>query len=134
MELNNEEDVFMARVQITKCEAEVMDVVWQQQQVTIADVVEAIDRKLAYTTVMTTMGILEQKGIVRRGDKIGRAFTYSATVTREEVQQGKVREIAEQFFGGSIRSLVLSLVRTDSISLADITALQQAAEEAERSR
>ncbi|TWU35671.1 Methicillin resistance regulatory protein MecI [Novipirellula aureliae] len=116
-------------VELTKCEAEVMDIVWDKASVTVSDVVEAIDRDLAYTTVLTTMKILEDKKIVRRGPKIGRAFTYIAMVSREQVREGMIKSLANQLFGGSTRSLVLSLLQSNSVSADDIAAVKQAADQ-----
>lgn len=115
-------------VELTKCEAEVMDVVWDKESVTVNDVVEGIQRDLAYTTVLTTMKILEDKKIVRRGKKIGRAFTYTAKVSRDQVREGMLKSLADQLFGGSTRSLVLSLLQSDAISADDIAAVKQAAD------
>lgn len=115
-------------VELTKCEAEVMDVVWDQECVTVNDVVEAIDRDLAYTTVLTTMKILEDKKIVRRGKKIGRAFTYTAKVSRDQVREGMLKSLADQLFGGSTRSLMLSLLESDAVSASDIEAVKKAAD------
>lgn len=124
----------MVRQQLTKCESEVMDVVWRSEPVTVSDVVEAIDRDLAYTTVLTTIRILEDKGVVCRGDKIGRANTYRAVVSREEVRHSMVRELTDQLFGGSVRSLVLSLINSDQVSAEDLEAVRKAADEAERNQ
>lgn len=115
-------------IELTKCEAEVMQVVWDQESVTVNDVVETIDRDLAYTTVLTTMKILEDKKIVKRGKKIGRAFTYTAKVSRDQVREGMLKSLADQLFGGSTRSLVLSLLQSDAISAADIEAVKKAAD------
>lgn len=121
----------MTRIHLTKCEAEVMDVVWARQSVTVNDVVDAISRELAYTTVLTTLRILEDKGIVRRGEKSGRAHTYVANVSRDVVRLGMLRELTDQLFGGSVRSLVLSLLNSDTVSADDLAAVRQAADEAE---
>jgi predicted transcriptional regulator len=115
-------------VELTKCEAEVMDIVWDKGTVTVNDVVESIDRDLAYTTVLTTMKILEDKKIVHRGPKIGRAFTYKAKVSRKEVCEGMIKSLADQLFGGSTRSLVLSLLQSDAVSPDDIAAVREAAD------
>ncbi len=115
-------------VELTKCEAEVMDIVWDKGSVTVSDVVESIERDLAYTTVLTTMKILEDKKIVRRGEKIGRAFTYKPIVSRDEVRQGMLKSLADQLFGGSTRSLVLSLLHSDAVSADDIAAVKKAAD------
>ena len=116
-------------VELTRCEAEVMDVIWNNEFVTVHDVVKAIDRKLAYTTVLTTIKILEDKTIVRRGKKIGRAFTYTANVSREQVRAGMLKSLTDQLFNGSARSLVLSLLRSEAVSVEDIEAVKQAATE-----
>ena len=113
-------------IELTKCEAEVMDVVWDKECVTVNDVVEAIDRDLAYTSVMTTMKILDDKKIVRRGKKIGRAFTYTAKVSRDQVREGMLKSLADQLFGGSTRSLVLSLLQSGAVSVDDIEAVKRA--------
>ncbi|TWU21164.1 Penicillinase repressor [Novipirellula galeiformis] len=115
------------RVELTKCEAEVMDVIWDKERVTVNDVVAAIERELAYTTVMTTMKILEDKKIIGRGEKIGRAFTYTPLVTREQVREGMLKLLTDQLFGGSVRSLVLSLIQSDAVSVDDIEAVKKAA-------
>ncbi|WP_146522060.1 BlaI/MecI/CopY family transcriptional regulator [Stieleria varia] len=117
--------------ELTRCEAEVMDVVWGQGQVTVGDVVDAIDRDLAYTTVLTTLRILEDKGIVCRGEKIGRANTYVASVSRECVRDGMLKSFVDTMFGGSTRSLVLSLLHSSHVSAEDIKAVRSAAESLE---
>jgi predicted transcriptional regulator len=114
-------------IQLTKCEAEVMEVVWDNEFVTVHDVTDSIQRDLAYTTVMTTMKILEDKKFLRRGKKVGRAFTYTARVSREQVRQGMLKSLTDQLFGGSARSLVLSLLQSDAVSAEDIDAVKQAA-------
>lgn len=120
-------------VELTKCEAEVMEIVWEQQCVTVNDVVAAIDRELAYTTVMTTMKILEDKDILRRGEKVGRAYSYVANVSRDQVREGMLKSLADQLFGGSIRSLVLNLIESDAVSRDDIEAVREAAAKLEKS-
>ncbi|MDV6033243.1 MAG: BlaI/MecI/CopY family transcriptional regulator [Phycisphaera sp. RhM] len=124
----------MPHRQLTKCESEVMDVVWNREWVTVNDVVEAIDRDLAYTTVLTTIRILEDKGVVERGEKIGRANTYRAKVSLDEVRHGMIRELSDQLFGGSVRSLVLSLINSKQVTQEDLAAVRKAADEAEKNQ
>ena len=112
--------------QLTKCEAEVMDVVWSCNCVTVQDVVDNIKRKLAYTTVMTTLKILEDKGFVERGEKRGRAYLYHAIVSRMAVRQSMAHELKERLFGGSVKSLVLSLVQDEDITPGDLAELRAA--------
>ncbi|QDV85720.1 BlaI/MecI/CopY family transcriptional regulator [Planctomycetes bacterium TBK1r] len=112
------------RIELTKCESEVMDIVWEKECVTVNDVVDAIDRDLAYTTVLTTMRILEDKKIVHRGKKIGRAYTYTPLISRQQAREGSLKALADQFFGGSTRSLVLSMVNSKGVTPEDIQAMK----------
>lgn len=120
-------------IELTKCEAEVMEIVWEKEPVTINDVVEAVDRNLAYTTIMTTMKILEDKQIVKRGEKIGRALTYTSLVSRQQIRTNMAKSLADQLYGGSVRSMVLNLLASDAVSADDIEAVRQAAAALEKS-
>jgi BlaI family transcriptional regulator, penicillinase repressor len=116
----------MRNLTLTACEAEVMNVVWSQSPVTVQDVVDAIPRQLAYTTVMTTMKILEDKGFIARGRKRGRAYTYNALVSCESASSTTASEMANRFFDGSVKSLVLSLIKTRQITQQDLAELRDA--------
>jgi len=117
--------------QLTRCELEVMDVVWNRRRATVQDVVDAVARTLAYTTVMTTMKILDGKGVIRRCGKVGRAFLYEPLVSRDDVQRAMAGELTEKLFGGSVKSVVLSLIDGHSMSAAEIDELKQAIESLE---
>src|SRR4051812_38601499 len=101
----------MTNRSLTPCEAEVMNVIWPLCAVTVQDVVDAIPRSLAYTTVMTTMKILEDKGFIARREKRGRAYVYRPLVSCESVSGDTVTELAQRFFDGSVKSMVLSLIK-----------------------
>jgi BlaI family penicillinase repressor len=119
---------------LTPCEAEVMNVVWSRESVTIQDVVDAIPRRLAYTTVMTTMRILEDKGFVARGGKRGRAILYRALVSCESASRSNLREMADRFFDGSVKSMVLSLIKAKQVTADDLVELRAAIDAVEESR
>jgi predicted transcriptional regulator len=116
---------------LTPCEAEIMNVVWQRESVTVPDVLESLERPLAYTTVMTTMKILENKGYISRGEKRGRAFVYRAQVSPESASGQTATELASRFFDGSVTSMVLSLIKTRRLSAADLASLRAAIESVE---
>ena len=117
----------MRNLTLTACEAEVMNVVWSKaESVTVQDVVDAIPRELAYTTVMTTMKILEDKKFIVRGRKRGRAFTYVALVSCQAASQTTANEMANRFFDGSVKSMVLSLIKTRQIKSEDLAELRDA--------
>jgi len=124
----------MRNLNLTPCEAEVMNVVWSHEAVTVQDVVDAIPRTLAYTTVMTTMKILEDKGFIARRNKRGRAFVYRALVSCESASRNTVSELANRFFDGSVKSMVLSMIKTRQITSEDLTELRAAIDSLEQSK
>ncbi|MCA9064413.1 MAG: BlaI/MecI/CopY family transcriptional regulator [Planctomycetaceae bacterium] len=103
-----------------------MDVIWGEPQVTVQDVVDRLDRNLAYTTVMTTVRILESKGIIERCGKAGRAYLYRSVVSRDLVRRSMTKDLTGSLFGGSVKSLMLSLLGSQSMSQNDIAELKAA--------
>ena len=79
-----------------------MKVVWKLDKATVRDVYEALraKRAIAYTTVMTMMKILEQKGFVDKSEK-ERAYVYRPTKPERKVMRAMVREFVDRVFNGS---------------------------------
>jgi len=109
---------------LTACEAEIMDVVWQRESITVQEIVDNLSRPLAYTTVLTMVRILEEKGFITRAEKRGRAFVYRPVVTRKTVRSTMSRNLVDLIFGGSTKSLVLSLVEDSALSREELTELR----------
>ena len=108
---------------LTEAEYRLMDIIWNRETVTVADVVDSLgDPPLAYNTVLTTMRILEQKGYVRH-KTIGRAFVYKAIVEREEAQRNVVSHVVSRFFNNSPRELVLNLIESGEVDEAELAHL-----------
>jgi predicted transcriptional regulator len=101
----------------TPPELAIMKIVWRLRSVTVRDVYEALrdQRRIAYTTVMTTMNILETKGYLRK-DTRGRAYRYRATHPERAVVAAMVREFVNRVFDGASRPLLLHLVRTERLT------------------
>jgi predicted transcriptional regulator len=91
-------------------ELECLSVLWPMGEGTVREIhsVLAASRPRAYTTVMTIMDRLEQKGIVTRR-KVGKAFHYQARLTAEEARLKAVEKIVEGFFDGSQEALAAHL-------------------------
>jgi len=91
-------------------ELECLSVLWPLGEGTVRDIHGALaaSRPRAYTTVMTIMDRLEQKGIVARR-KVGRAFHYRATLSADEARLKAVEKIVEGFFDGSPEALAAHL-------------------------
>jgi predicted transcriptional regulator len=98
-----------------------MKLVWDRGEATVRDVYEALleHRRIAYTTVMTTMNILEKKGhLKKRAD--GRSFVYRPARPRQKVLQAMVRDFVDRVFGGSAEPLLVHLLEDRSLTEADL--------------
>ncbi len=93
-----------------------MKVVWSRGDATVRDVYEALleERKIAYTTVMTMMNVLEKKGHLRKKAE-GRSFLYRPTRPQQKVVGSMVREFVERVFGGSAGPLLAHLVEDERL-------------------
>lgn len=106
---------------LTPAELEIMRVVWKRGEVTVRDVYETLreQRRLAYTTVLTMMKVLEQKGHLRRRTR-ERAHVYRPTRTEGVVLRSMVREFVDRVFGGAPQPLLVHLLRDRRLSRREI--------------
>ncbi len=106
-------------------ELDVMDVVWAGGQWTVRDVVQKLERTLAYTTVMTTLDRLFKKGMLDR-TKSERAFVYSAALSRSQWERKRAGSLLADLLGGSqpARELLLSSL-LDAVGQYDAQLLEQ---------
>lgn len=109
---------------LTPQELEIMKVVWERRRTTVRDVYEALleDRKIAYTTVMTMMNVLERKGHLRKKSE-GRSFVYQPTRSRKQVMRTMVRDFVDRVFGGSAEPLLVHLVEDRRLTPEELDAL-----------
>jgi predicted transcriptional regulator len=114
-------------ITLTKAELRLMKVLWSRGESTVADLVAATapDGELAYTSVLTTIRILETKGYVRHRQE-GRAFLYDSTIGEVEASRSEVRHVLERFFGNSRERLLLSLLGDDEVSPEELRRLKEA--------
>ena len=94
-----------------------MKVVWRLESATVRDVYEAMraERTIAYTTVMTMMRILEEKGYLRKSSS-ERAFVYTPAKPRQQVIGAMVRDFVDRVFDGASESLLLHLAKDNKLS------------------
>jgi predicted transcriptional regulator len=117
---------------LTDAELRLMDVLWAKGKATVSDVVEGLpeDIPLAYSTVLTTLRILENKGYIRH-TKEGRAFVYQPVVDREEAREGAVKHLLRRFFENSPELLMLNLIESTKIDAKELQRLRKRIEEDE---
>ena len=98
-----------------------MKIVWERERSTVRDVYEALleRRKVAYTTVMTMMKILEQKGFLKKSQE-DRAYLYRPAQTKRKVIGAMVREFVNRVFNGSAEPLLVHLVEEHHLSQKDL--------------
>jgi BlaI family penicillinase repressor len=96
---------------LTDQELEIMKIVWVRQTATVRDVYEALleRRKVAYTTVMTMMKILENKGYLHR-KQVDRAYVYRPAQPKNQVIGKMVRDFVNRVFNGSAEPLLVHLI------------------------
>lgn len=114
-------------------EMEVLHHVWDLGEATVADVRERIleNRDVAYTTIMTVMKKLAEKGYLDY-HKEGRSYVYQPAQEPNEVQHSLLRRLMDKVFEGSPSALVQTLVKREDLSYderAEIRALIDALEE-----
>ena len=109
-----------------------MNVIWKQGPATVGDVAASLtdDTPLAYSTVLTTLRILESKGYLRHTKK-GRAFVYEPVIAHEEASRTALGYLVSRFFGGSSELLVVNLLKEETISRAELRRIKKMIVESE---
>ena len=105
-----------------------MEIIWDRGRVTVRDVYETLRerRQIAYTTVMTMMNILAQKGFLKRIPGEDRAFVYEPARSRQTVMRATVKEFLDRVFGGSANPLMLHLIEDKHLTEKDLDQLRRA--------
>lgn len=118
----------MAEVLFTDRELDVMGVLWDLGTGTVADVRERLADDLAYTTVLTILRTLEEKGYVGHEEE-GRAYRYHPLVERDRAQASALRRLTRKLFGDSTEMLLTHLVADRRLDEDEIRRLQRLLEE-----
>ena len=114
----------MAHISFTDRELDIMSVLWEKGSGTVAEVREAINDPLAYTTVLTMLRILEEKGHVNHVEE-GRAHRYYPAVERQAAGRSALRRMVDKLFAGSPELLLTQLVSDRRMKPEEIRRLQR---------
>ena len=110
----------------TDQELEILKIIWQRGHATVREVFRDLSaqRKIAYTTVLTMMGILEQKGHLKKsaGEK---AYIYTPTKPQQQVVRSMVNEFVHRVFNGSARPLLVHLVEDPHIRRDELAEIEK---------
>jgi predicted transcriptional regulator len=115
---------------LTGQELEIMKVVWKLRTATVREVYEILlrRRKIAYTTVMTMMNILEEKGYLKKRAE-DKAYVYQATQPKARVIKAMVQDFVNRVFNGSAEPLLVQLVKDRHLSPDDLEKIARAIKE-----
>ncbi len=110
-----------------------MKIVWGKGEVTVREVYETLleRRRIAYTTVMTMMRILERKGYLKTSRE-QRAYLYRPARPERQVLGSMVRDFVDRVFNGSARPLLVHLVEERRLSKRELDELRRLVREVEK--
>lgn len=120
---------------LTEAELRLMRLLWRRGESSVSDLVAAMPEHapLAYTSVLTTIRILETKGYVGHR-QVGRAFLYTPHVAEEDASRNEIRNVLGRFFGDSRERLLLALLSEEDVSARELERLKEAIAEASVAR
>jgi predicted transcriptional regulator len=118
----------MSSISFTPREMDVMSVLWSLGSATVAEVKEKISDPLAYTTVLSVLQTLEEKGYVRHEGE-GRAYRYFPLVDWRTAGGSELRRIMRKVFKGSPELLLVQLVQDEALSPEQLRRIQDLLEE-----
>jgi predicted transcriptional regulator len=112
---------------LTRAESEIMAILWRSGGATVHEVVEALSRDVAYTSVLTLLRILEKKGYIQHETHPdgGRAHFYRPLVQAVAARRHHVRDLVDRLFGGQSDELVAGLLEQEKWSKPDLERLRE---------
>ena len=114
-------------------ELDVMNVLWERGSATVSEVQGELQDELAYTTVLTILRRLEEKGHVRH-DADGKAHRYLPLVQREEAQDSAIQRVTRKLFLDSPALLMSRLLRKGTLTETELRDLRSLVDERRRER
>ena|SRR5579863_4117318 len=124
-----------AKSTLTGQELEIMKVIWKLEKANVRQVYETLleHRRIAYTTVMTMMNILEQKGYLTKR-QVDRAYVYQPAQPQKQVIRSMVREFLDRVFNGSAEPLVAHLLEDRRLTEEDLEGIRRTIKSARRQK
>jgi predicted transcriptional regulator len=112
----------------TDRELDVMSILWKRGSATVAEVRDELADELAYTSVLSALQTLEEKGYVRH-EAEGRAYRYFALVAPEVAGENAIARILEKIFHGSAETMLAQLVSDRTLSPEELKRMRKLLEE-----
>jgi len=117
----------------TDAELEILKVLWRRGPSTVREVFETLgeSKTTGYTTVLKTMQIMAEKGLVVR-DESERAHRYEPAAPEDETQRRLVGDLLRKAFDGSAKKLVMQALSTERASAEELSEIRRMLDELER--
>jgi predicted transcriptional regulator len=117
----------------TKAELDILRVLWASGPLSVRDVRNILDqvKPTGYTSVLKTMQIMTEKGLVERDDS-RRPQIYRARYSQDRTQKQILTDLIQRVYGGSVKALVMHAIGTRNPSQADLDAMQKLLDRFER--
>ena len=111
---------------LTDGEARLMNVLWKQGQATVSEVIASLPRRppVAYNTVQTLLGILEDKGYVAH-EQVGRRFVYRPVVEQNVARRRALSHLVKSLFDDSPSLLVLNVLDDERLEQSEVERLKK---------
>ncbi len=110
---------------LTRQELQIMKVIWRLGAATVKDVCDTMSqtKAVAYTTILTLMGILEEKGALSH-TRSGRAFLFRPLLSRRQATRNMVHDVITRYFDGSPDGLVEDVLESEAFDPVQIEAVR----------
>ncbi|HSJ23262.1 MAG TPA: BlaI/MecI/CopY family transcriptional regulator [Longimicrobiales bacterium] len=118
----------MGDILFTQRELDVMSILWRRGSGTVAEVRAELEEDLAYTTVLSALQVLTEKGFVRHEPE-GRAYRYYATVAPDAAGDSALGRILDKIFQGSEEQLLTRLVNRRDMQPGELARLRRLLDE-----
>ncbi|KRG77685.1 MarR family transcriptional regulator [Stenotrophomonas chelatiphaga] len=120
---------------LTDSERRILEVLWKKKEASVREVADELSRSkpVAYTTVLTMFKVLDKKGLVHHRTE-GRAFIYSAAISRGEARRQALENLLRSFFNDSPSVLAQHLIEEHDMDADELAALQKRVDDAPTAR
>jgi BlaI family penicillinase repressor len=119
----------------TEFELELLKLLWEKGGATVRDLFEVLNetRSLGYTTILKTLQIMTEKGLVYR-EEVGKAHLYHANRSERQTKNQLLSYVSENLFSGSAAQLVLHALSSQRVNAEELARIKQLIAEKEAQR
>jgi len=119
----------------TEAELELLAALWEKGSATVRELCDMLSRERprGYTSVLKTLQIMTDKGLVERTE-LGKAHVYRAAATQGETQSQLLRDLTTRLFAGSAAQLAMHALSMEAVDADDLREIERLIDEKRRPR